>query len=68
MDDKGMLQKFQTEELRKNQGETLSVLDALRRSRKSRGGVGEPLQVPANLQDAAQGKPTIIVTDADLKS
>lgn len=45
--------------------ETLGVLDALRRSRKSRGGVGAPLQVPANLKNAANGQ-GIVITDADL--
>lgn len=53
------------EEKRKEQGVTLSVLDALRRSRKDRGGVGAPLEIPANLRDAAAGQ-GIIITDADL--
>lgn len=46
-------------------GETNSVLDQLRRTRKSRGGVGAPLQVPTHLKDAAQGQ-GIVITDADL--
>lgn len=45
--------------------ETLGVLDALRRSRKARGGSGAPLQVPANLRNAANGV-GIVITDADL--
>jgi len=61
------LVEFQAAELKKSQEETLSVLDALRRSRKARGGVGAPLQVPANLRDAAAGQ-GIIITDADLNA
>lgn len=45
--------------------ETLGVLDALRRTRKQRGGTGAPLQVPANLKNAANGV-GIIITDSDL--
>jgi hypothetical protein len=61
--DREQLVKFEKEQLQQRQGETLTVLEALRRSRKTRGGVGAPLQVPAHLQPAA----AIVVTDADLK-
>lgn len=54
---------MQTSELRRKQGETLSVLDELRRTRKARGGVGAPLNVPANLREGTE----IVITDADLK-
>ncbi len=47
------------------QGETLSILDKLRATRKMRGGVGPPLVVPGHLHDAAAGKPAIIITDAE---
>ena len=50
---------------RAEQSEVLSLLDQLRRTRKDRGGVGAPLQVPAHLRDAAEGQ-GIIITDADL--
>lgn len=61
------LRKFMVEEKRKSQEETLSVLDVLRKTRKARGGVGAPLDVPAHLRGAADGKPSIIITDEDLK-
>jgi hypothetical protein len=57
------LREFLTFEKVKEQQETLTVLEMLRRTRKSRGGVGAPLQVPAHLA----GGP-MIVTDADLKA
>lgn len=66
--DKEQLAKFEAEQMRQQHGETLTVLDALRRSRKSRGGVGAPLQVPGHLRDAANGNPSIVVTDDDLKA
>lgn len=50
---------------KKEHEETLGVLDALRRTRKARGGPGAPLQVPANLRNAANGI-GIIITDSDL--
>ena len=65
MSEKEQLAKYASEELRKEQGTTLSVLDVLRRSRKERGGVGAPLVVPAHLADAAAGQ-GIVITDADL--
>lgn len=43
----------------------LHTLDALRRTRKQRGGVGAPLDVPASLKDAARGQ-GIVITDEDL--
>jgi hypothetical protein len=46
-------------------GEQNKILDALRKTRAQRGGVGAPLKVPAHLRDAAAGV-GIIVTDADL--
>ena len=49
-------------------GAALFVLDELRRTRRSRGGVGEPLKIPAHLRDAAEGKPSIIITDEDLNA
>ena len=39
---------------------TLAILDVLRKSRKSRGGVGAPLVVASHLNDTRQ---TIILTD-----
>ena len=62
MDNKQQLQKFLVEEKKKEFDNTLTVLDALRRSRKSRGGVGSPLEVPKHL------RASIIVTDADVAS
>lgn len=62
--EKEQLAKFLREEKVKEQGQTLSVLDSLRRSRKSRGGTGAPLQVPSHLSAGSQ----IIVTDADLNA
>lgn len=53
------------ESKRREHQEVLGPLDALRRSRKTRGGTGAPLQVPANLKNAANGQ-GIIITDADL--
>lgn len=50
--------RFQHDDIKKK-------LDELRRTRKARGGVGAPLQVPAHLRDAAAGI-GIVVTDADL--
>lgn len=63
--DKEQLAKASTEFLKAQQGETLSVLDMLRKTRKSRGGVGAPLVVPPHLRDAAKGE-GIVITDADL--
>lgn len=54
-------------ELAGRHGETLSVLDKLRATRKSRGGTGAPLQVPGHLKDAAEGI-GIVITDADLNT
>lgn len=53
------LNKFVVEEKRKEQNETLTVLEALRKSRKARGGVGAPLIVPDDLKS-----PGIILTDS----
>lgn len=66
MEDSETLGKFLAEELKKEQGTTLSVLDMLRRTRKSRGGVGAPLEIPSSLKGASEGQ-GIIITDADLK-
>lgn len=63
--DREQLSKFLVEEKVKEQEGTNKVLDALRRTRKARGGVGEPLQVPAHLKSAAEGT-GIIITDADI--
>lgn len=52
-------------DLHNRHGETLSVLDKLRATRKSRGGTGAPLQVPGHLKGAAEGV-GIVITDADL--
>lgn len=48
-------------------GNILSTLDKLRATRKMRGGTGAPLIVPGHLAGAAAGKPSIIITDAELK-
>lgn len=45
------------------QDEVKLTLDRLRATRKARGGVGAPLQVPIHLQSSA----AIVITDADLK-
>lgn len=63
LENQGMLEKFLTEDLKTTHGTTLSVLDALRRSRKSRGGVGAPLEVPGHLRPNTE----IVITDKDLK-
>lgn len=55
------MQQFLLKEKKKEQSETLTVLDSLRRSRKSRGGVGAPLDIPGHLSEARQ---TIMLTDA----
>lgn len=60
--EKDALREVVGNELRNRQGETLSVLDQLRRTRISRGGVGAPLQVPAHLSAGSE----IIITDAAL--
>lgn len=67
MSDKEQLAKFLMEERQKSMDETKSILDVLRSTRKSRGGVGAPLAVPAHLKDVSEGRP-IIVTDADLNA
>lgn len=67
MSEKEQLTKFLTEEKMKEFDETKKQLDVLRSTRRSRGGVGAPLQVPGHLQDAAEGR-GIIVTDADLNA
>lgn len=58
--DQRALSDVMTEDLRQRQGEKLSVLDQLRRTRAARGGVGAPLQIPARLATP------ILLTDADL--
>lgn len=60
--DKEALAKVLSEQKVQEQGQTLSVLDALRKTRKQRGGVGEPLIIPRSLQLSSN----IIVTDAEL--
>lgn len=65
MSEQDQLSQYLREQKIAEQGETLTVLDALRRSRKSRGGTGEPLRVPPNLADAARGQ-GIVITDADI--
>lgn len=47
--------------------EVKSTLDILRQTRKARGGVGAPLEVPRNLKAASKGM-GIIITDADLRN
>lgn len=56
-----VLAKVLGEEKKREQSEILSVLDALRKTRKARGGTGAPLEMPRHLQTA------IVITDADLK-
>lgn len=63
--DREAITKVLAEDKRREQSETLSVLDVLRRTRKARGGTGAPLAVPADLRDAADGK-GVVITDADL--
>lgn len=65
MSNEEALKKYLVEQKAAEQKETLTVLESLRRSRKSRGGVGAPLDVPLNLKGAAKGM-GIIVTDADM--
>jgi hypothetical protein len=65
MTEQEALTKFLLEEQKKAHDETRKTLDELRRTRKTRGGVGAPLDVPFHLKDAARGM-GIIVTDADL--
>lgn len=59
------LGRMLSEGKRREHQETLGVLDALRRTRKARGGAGAPLQVPANLRNASNGV-GIVITDSDL--
>lgn len=59
--------KVLVEDKRREFNETNSALDILRRTRRDRGGVGAPLQVPAHLKSAANGV-GIVVTDADLRN
>jgi len=66
--DKEQLATYEAQQLTQKQNETRSVLDVLRATRKSRGGTGAPLQVPAHLKEAAEGKPSVVLTDADLKT
>lgn len=66
MDNKEAIKKVLVEEKRREQGETLSVLDTLRRTRATRGGVGAPLQVPGHLKEGPGN--LIVITDADLKA
>lgn len=54
-----LIRKVLVEEKRRAQNEQLTVLESLRRSRKARGGVGAPLEVPVHLR----GGP-VILTDA----
>lgn len=61
--EKEAILKVAGEDLKRRQGEQMSVLDALRRSRKSRGGVGAPLSIPVHLRDGSQ----IVITDDALK-
>lgn len=51
-----------TEAKRAEFDDTLSILDKLRATRKARGGVGAPLQVPLHLRAGTE----IVITDADL--
>jgi hypothetical protein len=57
------MKKVLVEEKRREQNETLAVLDVLRRTRKARGGVGAPLKVPAHLGGTDDG--LIVLTDPD---
>lgn len=54
-----LVTQFLVEERVRANKETLTVLEALRKMRKSQGGVGAPLEVPRELQTA------IVITDAD---
>lgn len=64
--EKAQITQVLTEETRRQQDETKKILDYLRQTRKSRGGTGKPLEVPAHLKDASEGI-GVIITDADLK-
>lgn len=64
MSEKEQLAKFLGEQLKDTHDQQRKILDELRRSRRARGGVGAPLEVPAHLRESSQ----IIVTDADLAS
>lgn len=64
--DRDQLTKFLTEEATQKHNEVRKQLDILRSTRKSRGGVGAPLTVPAHLRSVMAGRP-IIITDEDLK-
>lgn len=66
MSEKEQLTKYLSEQKRADFDKTKSQLDILRSTRKSRGGVGAPLEVPGHLRDAAEGR-GVIITDADLK-
>lgn len=61
--EKAQLTTALTEAKRAEFDDTKRVLDQLRATRKARGGVGAPLQVPLHLQSSA----AIVITDADLK-
>ena len=61
MSEKEQLAKYLAEVKHQEHGETLTILDALRKSRKSRSGSDAPLEQPRHLSEARQ---TIILTDA----
>lgn len=66
MAEKELLQKFLVAEEKKTHDSTNKILDELRRTRKARGGVGAPLEVPAHLRGVTDGSGLILVTDAEL--
>lgn len=54
-------------EMYERHGDTLSLLDKLRATRKARGGSGAPLLVPAHLRDiASDDAKGVVITDEDL--
>lgn len=55
-----LLKKALAEDIAGRQNETRRVLDALRKTRRARGGTGAPLEQPAHLRNP------IFVTDAEL--
>lgn len=50
MTEQEQLKKFLSEEQKQDHDKKLSILDALRRTRASRGGTGAPLQIPGHLK------------------
>lgn len=67
VDNRAAIAEVLTADKKREHDTVKSQLDILRATRKSRGGVGAPLSVPAHLRSAANGH-GIVITDADLKN